>query len=69
VSGGQLQEAPMITRSIAGVSVILPRLPENLSAQLFAGAACRHLKAGEALFLSGDTGDGCYRLKACSKSS
>jgi CRP-like cAMP-binding protein len=41
----------------------LPRLPENLSAQLFAGAASRHLEAGEALFLAGDTGDGCYRLE------
>ena len=53
----------MINRSILAVSAILPRLPANLSAQLFAGAASRHLEAGEALFLAGDAGDGCYRLE------
>jgi CRP/FNR family transcriptional regulator len=53
----------MINRSILAISAILPRLPKNLSAQLFAGAASRHLEAGEALFVAGDTGDGCYRLE------
>ena len=53
----------MINRSILAISAIFPRLPENLSAQLFAGAASRHLEAGKALFLAGDTGDGCYRLE------
>jgi CRP/FNR family transcriptional regulator len=53
----------MITRYIPGLSGILPRLPEDLSAQLFAGAASRHLEAGEALFVAGDIGDGCYRLE------
>jgi CRP/FNR family cyclic AMP-dependent transcriptional regulator len=42
---------------------ILSSLPERLSAQLFAGAKTCHLKAGEALFAAGDTGDGCYRLE------
>ena len=42
---------------------ILPRLPERLSAQLFAGATSRHLDAGEALFVAGASGDGCYRLE------
>lgn len=53
----------MVNRSILAISAILPRLPENLPAQLFAGAAPRHLEAGEALFVAGDTGDGCYRLE------
>jgi CRP/FNR family transcriptional regulator len=42
---------------------ILPRLPEHLSAQLFAGATRRRLEAGETLFAAGDSGDGCYQLK------
>jgi CRP/FNR family transcriptional regulator, cyclic AMP receptor protein len=42
---------------------ILSRLPEYLSAQLFAGAEPRHLKAGEALFVAGHAADGCYRLE------
>jgi CRP-like cAMP-binding protein len=29
---------------------------------LFVGAASRHLKAGEALFVAGESGDGCYQL-------
>jgi CRP/FNR family transcriptional regulator len=38
-------------------------VPELLSTSLFAGAASRHLKANEALFVAGDPGDGCYRLE------
>ena len=53
----------MIKRYIPGLSGILPRLPEDLSAQLFAGAPARHLEAGEALFVAGDIGEGCYRLE------
>jgi CRP/FNR family transcriptional regulator len=53
----------MINRSILAISPILPRLPENLPAQLFAGATSRHLEAGAALFVAGDPGDGCYRLE------
>lgn len=53
----------MNKRYIPGLSGILPRLPEDLSAQLFAGAPARHLEAGEALFIAGDIGDGCYRLE------
>ena len=47
----------------AETSTILPRLPQSLATQLFASASSRHLKAGEALFVSGDPGDGCYRLE------
>jgi CRP/FNR family transcriptional regulator, cyclic AMP receptor protein len=42
---------------------IAPRLPTGLSAQLFLNAAPRRLQAGEALFVAGDPGDGCYRLE------
>src|SRR5262249_8595042 len=38
-------------------------MTEPLSTSLFAGAASRHLKAGEALFVAGEPGDGCYRLE------
>src|SRR4029077_19147985 len=55
-------KAPLIERLIPSISGILPRLPQDLSAQLFAGAPSRHLKSGEALFLAGDTGNGCYLL-------
>src|SRR6266403_1430520 len=34
-----------------------------LYAQLFAGAKSCHLRAGDALFAAGDSGDGCYRLE------
>src|SRR5262249_32577302 len=44
-------------------SYTAPRLPTGLSAQLFLNAASRHLQAGEALFVAGDPGDGCYRLE------
>jgi CRP/FNR family transcriptional regulator, cyclic AMP receptor protein len=44
-------------------TAILSRLPEPLSAQLFAGAKSCHLRAGEALFAAGDSGNGCYRLE------
>ena len=50
---------PRSTNSTA----ILSRLPEQLSAQLFAGAKSYHLHAGDALFAAGDAGDGCYRLE------
>ena len=39
-------------------------VPKPLSAPLFEGAASRHLEAGEALFVAGDRGDGCYRTRA-----
>jgi CRP/FNR family transcriptional regulator, cyclic AMP receptor protein len=42
---------------------ILSSLPERMSAQLFAGAKSCHLRAGDALFAAGDSGDGCYRLE------
>ena len=53
---------PKSTRE-AAPKAILPRLPEHLSAQLFAGATSRHLNAGESLFVAGDSGDGCYILE------
>jgi CRP/FNR family transcriptional regulator, cyclic AMP receptor protein len=51
------------TGTVHDKPAILSRLPEQLSAQLFAGAEPRHLKPGEALFVAGDAGDGCYRLE------
>jgi CRP/FNR family transcriptional regulator, cyclic AMP receptor protein len=42
---------------------MVPLLPNPLSAQLFLNAATRRLQAGEALFVAGDPGDGCYRLE------
>ena len=36
---------------------------EPVSSSLFAGAAPRRLKADEALFVAGQSGDGCYRLE------
>jgi CRP/FNR family transcriptional regulator, cyclic AMP receptor protein len=47
----------------SNLKAILPSLPPSLAAQLFAGAAPRQLKAGEALFVAGDAGDGCYRIE------
>jgi CRP/FNR family transcriptional regulator, cyclic AMP receptor protein len=47
----------------AETATILPRLPQSLAVQLFAGATPHHLKAGEALFMVGDSGNGCYRLE------
>ncbi|MBI3436614.1 MAG: Crp/Fnr family transcriptional regulator [Proteobacteria bacterium] len=41
---------------------LLTGLPEHLSAQLFASARPVRLAAGETLFVSGDSGDGCYRV-------
>jgi hypothetical protein len=35
---------------------ILPSLPEHLSARLFCAATQHHLKAGEPLFIAGDSG-------------
>jgi CRP/FNR family transcriptional regulator, cyclic AMP receptor protein len=46
-----------------GHTAILSRLPEPLSAQLFAGAKSCRLRVGDALFAAGDSGDGCYRLE------
>jgi CRP/FNR family transcriptional regulator, cyclic AMP receptor protein len=54
-------EAPAMPRSTS--QAILSSLPERLSAQLIAGAKSCHLRAGDALFAAGDSGDGCYRLE------
>jgi CRP-like cAMP-binding protein len=42
---------------------LLLELQDNLSADLFASAAPLRLSADEALFLTGDTGDGCYLVE------
>jgi Cyclic nucleotide-binding domain len=44
-------------------SLILSRLPPQMTTQLFACAFKRAAKAGEALFVAGDRGDGCYRVE------
>jgi CRP/FNR family cyclic AMP-dependent transcriptional regulator len=59
---GSISVARAPVKQIPGISGILPRLPRELSAQLFADTPSRHLKAGEALFLAGDKGNGCYLL-------
>src|SRR5262245_13853906 len=38
-------------------------MTEPLSPSLFAGAASRHLKAGDVLLVAGAPGEGCYRLE------
>jgi CRP/FNR family transcriptional regulator, cyclic AMP receptor protein len=52
-----------MAESIRKITAILPRLPEHLSTPLFAGTTSRHFEAGQALFLAGEPGNGCYRLK------
>src|ERR1700677_3882431 len=42
---------------------LLSGLPEHLSANLFTSATPVKLRADEVLFLSGDAGDGCYRVE------
>jgi CRP/FNR family transcriptional regulator len=37
-------------------------LPKEIASELFASATFHQLKAGDALFQTGDVGDGCYRL-------
>jgi CRP-like cAMP-binding protein len=44
-------------------STILSRLPPRIATQLFCCALERIAKAGEALFVAGDRGDGCYRVE------
>jgi CRP-like cAMP-binding protein len=41
---------------------LLSRLPEHFLSQLFGRATTVRRKTGEALFLVGDIGDGCYRV-------
>jgi len=43
--------------------MILSSLPPQMTTQLFACAFKRAAKAGEALFVAGDRGDGCYRVE------
>src|SRR5215831_4861566 len=44
-------------------SVILSSLPPQMTPQLFACAFERAVKAGDALFMAGDRGDGCSRVE------
>src|SRR6516162_1075354 len=44
-------------------SLILSRLPPQMTRQLFACASKRAAKGGEALFVAGARGDGCYRVE------
>ena len=44
-------------------SMLLSSLPPQMTTQLFACAFKRATKAGEALFVAGDRGDGCYRVE------
>jgi CRP/FNR family transcriptional regulator len=37
-------------------------LPKEIASELFESATLHRLKAGDTLFQTGDTGDGCYRL-------
>jgi len=50
-------------RIVQRSSLILSRLPPQVTRQLFACAFERAIKAGEALFVAGDRGDGCYRVE------
>ena len=50
-------------RIVQRSSMILSRLPPRMTTQLFVGALKRVAKAGEALFVAGDRGDGCYRVE------
>ena len=50
-------------RMLQRSSLILSSLPPQMTAQLFACASKRAAKAGEALFVAGDRGDGCYRVE------
>jgi CRP/FNR family transcriptional regulator, cyclic AMP receptor protein len=50
-------------RVVQRSSMILSRLPPQMTAQLFASALKRVAKAGEALFVAGHRGDGCYRVE------
>src|SRR5262249_47796862 len=50
-------------RIVQRSSLILSRLPPQMTTQLFACASDRAIKAGEALFVAGDRGDGCYRVE------
>src|SRR5262249_57766277 len=50
-------------RTLQRSSMILSSLPPQMTAQLFACAFKCAAKAGEALFVAGDRGDGCYRVE------
>ena len=50
-------------RPLPAPTNLLTDLPDRLSTGLLAGATPRHLAAGEMLFLTGDPGDGFYRVE------
>jgi CRP/FNR family cyclic AMP-dependent transcriptional regulator len=47
----------------SGTEGLLSRLPEHLFTTLFKHATTVRLRADSALFLTGDVGDGCYRVE------
>ena len=47
----------------SGTQGLLSGLPEHLFTTLFKHATTVRLRAGSALFLTGDVGDGCYRVE------
>jgi CRP/FNR family transcriptional regulator, cyclic AMP receptor protein len=49
----------MVELSVAGT---WSGLPKHIASELFSSATIRRLKAGDTLFQTGDSGDGCYRL-------
>src|SRR5271170_1222953 len=54
-----MESAPKVSRP--GPS-LLSGLPKRLATDLFVGAKPMRLAADEVLFLTGDPGDGCYRI-------
>jgi CRP/FNR family transcriptional regulator, cyclic AMP receptor protein len=58
----QFQDDPSSATAIGGTQGLLSGLPEHLLARLFNRAAKVRLRADETLFLTGDVGDGCYRV-------
>ena len=51
-----------MAESLAPRGTLMSTLPVDLSAALFDSARPVHLGPGQALFLAGDPGDGCYRV-------
>jgi CRP/FNR family transcriptional regulator, cyclic AMP receptor protein len=49
----------MVDLSVAGT---WSGLPKHMASELFGSATIRRLKAGDTLFQTGDSGDGCFRL-------
>jgi CRP/FNR family transcriptional regulator, cyclic AMP receptor protein len=59
----QFQDNPSSATPIGGTQGLLLGLPEHLFARLFNRTAKVRLRADETLFVTGDAGDGCYRVE------